>query len=152
MISDDKDDLIKELGQMMKDSMNRMTQEEIDEYSKPFGVVIAEDCRLQQYVGQEGNLTDYFGVCLGYYGYNEDFTKLEELEKIIGIEQISSRSLNPPHVYPLFFVPKAGTYLWGIECYWIAITEIPDLLDIAKSLEEEKTKGKDPFLDEVLRQ
>ncbi len=140
-----------EIGEMLKDAILSMTQEDIDEYSKPFGVSIANDYRLVEERGPEGSLEGHIGVCLGYYFYEERFERLEELQKLTDINQIIERSLNPPFVNPLIYVPKAGAYIWGVESDWVRLDDLDDRMrEVAQDWEAKVTGDKDKFLEAAL--
>lgn len=139
------------LEEMMKDITRNMSQAEIDKYSKPFGVSIAHDYRDPEERGLEGDLTGYIGVCVGYYVYQEPFARVQDLERITDVSQIAMRSLDPPTVNPLIYVPKAGAYIWGIQSDWFPLEKLdPKLREAAYAWEAEVTKRADPFLDAVM--
>ncbi len=142
-----------DLAEIIKDSILGMTQADIDEYALPFPVGIAHDYREPEEQGPEGILEGYIGVCLGLYVCTDKFDRLEELEKITDINQILQRSLDPPFVNPLVYVPKAGAYIWGIESDWILLDEHDDRLrKMAEAWEAQVTRGKDMFLEAALAQ
>ncbi|TAL52719.1 MAG: hypothetical protein EPN86_05060 [Nanoarchaeota archaeon] len=143
------DEILEELVEMMKDITRNMSQAEIDKYAKPFGVSIAHDYRDPE--ERERDLTGYIGVCVGYYIYQEPFARVQDLERITDVSQIATRSLDPPTVNPLIYVPKAGVYIWGVQSDWFPLDKLdPQVREAAYAWEAEVTKGADPFLDAVM--
>lgn len=111
--------------------------DELD-YSKPFKVVILEDCRT----GFNGYLTQKKGVCLGLYELPDELSTPPDLSKRIsleernkrqnsGLEKLANPETNEDEDIDLGGSPLIltynGDYIWGMECYWRKTKDISDV-------------------------
>ncbi len=119
------------------------SQEKIDEYATPFPVIIGEDCREPNDYGLAGNLTGYQGVCLGYYGFSENFRRLDELRKLTSVAQVGVEG-GIKDANPLIYVPKVMEYIWGGQCNFARLEKSGPIKPTLDKIQEILAEGKDP--------
>ncbi|MBT5022526.1 hypothetical protein HOK51_00395 [Candidatus Woesearchaeota archaeon] len=89
------------------------------DYSKPFRVMVVEDCRSEC----KGKLDQQFGTCLGLYEY----------------DNINKKATGEIYGNPLIKT-DSDEYIWGCECWWTgeALGKLIPYNQLRSELEEEK--------------
>jgi hypothetical protein len=85
------------------------------DYSRPFSVMIVEDCRDEEELGPSGRLDGQYGVCLGMYDFPDTTKKLDPRDE----------NGNP------LIITEEGEYIFGIRC-WFTPAEKSDNLSLEK--------------------
>ena len=90
-----------------------------EDYSKPFRVVVVEDCRKQEEIQATGDLSWHKGWCLGEFEFPDVTKKKPEAiseDWIVHNPELGDES-EVTLYNPLIFT-DSGCFIWGIQCYW----------------------------------
>ena len=99
-----------------RDESEQPKRREYD-FAKPFRVLIVEDCRPEEDLGESGRLSGQLGTCLGMYDFETLRQDLEEGNPLIHAE--------------------SGDLIWGMECWWAVADDTPlDELQIQLALKK----------------